>query len=72
MSDKTESKLLLSITEVTKKLGVSRRTVYNWIESGKVEILRVPSGCVRVVAESLLTDKAGKRLESGRVKKIFE
>ena len=42
-----------SIIQVCDKLGVSRRTVYNWINAGKVEYVRTPGGKIQIFADSL-------------------
>ena len=34
-------------------VGVSRRTIYNWIASGKVEYVRTAGGSVRIFVDSL-------------------
>lgn len=34
-------------------VGVSRRTIYNWIAAGKVEYVRTAGGAVRIFADSL-------------------
>lgn len=44
---------LLSVTQACALVGVSRRTVYNWITSGQVEYVRLPNGRARIVASSL-------------------
>jgi excisionase family DNA binding protein len=34
-------------------VGVSRRTIYNWIAGGKVEYVRTAGGAVRIFTDSL-------------------
>jgi excisionase family DNA binding protein len=34
-------------------VGVSRRTIYNWIAGGKVQYVRTAGGSVRIYADSL-------------------
>ena len=41
-------------------VGVSRRTIYNWISAGKVEFVRTAGGSIRIFADSLWRD-AGER-----------
>jgi excisionase family DNA binding protein len=46
-------------------VGVSRRTIYNWIASGKVEYIRTAGGSVRIFVDTLWrhpgrADLAGK------------
>jgi len=43
----------LSIMKASELVGVSRRTIYNWIASGKVEYVRTAGGSVRIFADSL-------------------
>ena len=43
----------ISIMKACELVGVSRRTIYNWLSSGKIEYVRTAGGCVRIVAESL-------------------
>lgn len=37
-------------------VGVSRRTIYNWISAGKVEYVRTAGGSIRIFADSLWRD----------------
>ena len=46
----------LSILQACQHVGVSRRTIYNWINSGKVEYVRTAGGSVRIFADSLWRD----------------
>jgi excisionase family DNA binding protein len=34
-------------------VGVSRRTIYNWIAQGKLEYIRTAGGSVRIFADTL-------------------
>ena len=34
-------------------VGVSRRTIYNWISAGKVEYVRTAGGSIRIFEDSL-------------------
>jgi excisionase family DNA binding protein len=34
-------------------VGVSRRTIYNWISAGKVEYIRTAGGSIRIFADTL-------------------
>lgn len=43
----------LTILEACRKVGVSRRTIYNWIEAGKVDYIRTAGGSIRVFADTL-------------------
>ena len=37
-------------------VGVSRRTIYNWLSSGKIEYVRTAGGSVRIFVETLWRD----------------
>ncbi|HVC21695.1 MAG TPA: helix-turn-helix domain-containing protein [Vicinamibacterales bacterium] len=37
-------------------VGVSRRTIYNWLASGKIEYVRTAGGSVRIFADTLWRD----------------
>jgi len=43
----------LSIMKACELVGVSRRTIYNWIASGKVEYVRTAGGSVRIFTDTL-------------------
>ena len=49
----------LSIMKACEVVGVSRRTIYNWISAGKVEYVRTAGGAIRIFADSLWRDPAG-------------
>lgn len=46
----------LTIKEAAAAADVSRRTIYNWIEEGKIDWIRVPSGKIRIFEDSLWKD----------------
>jgi len=46
----------ISITQACEQVGVSRRTIYNWMASGKVEYVRTAGGAVRIFADTLWRD----------------
>jgi excisionase family DNA binding protein len=48
----------LSIMKACEVVGVSRRTIYNWISAGKVEYVRTAGGSIRIFADSLWRDAA--------------
>jgi len=48
----------ISIMKACELVGVSRRTIYNWISAGKVEYVRTAGGAVRIFADSLWRDPA--------------
>ena len=43
----------LSIMKACEVVGVSRRTIYNWISAGKVQYVRTAGGAIRIFADSL-------------------
>ena len=43
----------ISIMKACELVGVSRRTIYNWISSGKVEYVRTAGGSVRIFVDTL-------------------
>lgn len=43
----------ISIMKACELVGVSRRTIYNWIASGKVEYVRTAGGSIRIFVDSL-------------------
>lgn len=43
----------VSIPRACEMVGVSRRTIYNWIAGGKVQDVRTAGGSVRIFADTL-------------------
>lgn len=50
----------LSIMKACEAVGVSRRTIYNWISAGKVEYVRTAGGSIRIFADTLWRDAAAQ------------
>ena len=48
----------LSIMKACEAVGVSRRTIYNWISAGKGEYIRTAGGSIRIFADTLWRDGA--------------
>ena len=46
----------VSVNEACALIGVSRRTIYNWIAAGKVEYVRTAGGSIRIFTDSLWRD----------------
>ena len=46
----------VSIPRAWDVVGVSRRTIYNWIASGKVQYVRTAGGSVRIFVDTLFRD----------------
>ena len=42
-------------------VGVSRRTIYNWLSSGKIEYVRTAGGSVRIFVDTLWRDAEQQR-----------
>src|ERR1700674_3263224 len=47
---------VISIIEACELVGVSRRTIYNWLSSGKIEYVRTAGGSVRIFLDTLWRD----------------
>lgn len=43
----------VSILKAGEIVGVSRRTLYNWIAAGKVEYIRTAGGSIRIYVDTL-------------------
>jgi len=43
----------VSIARAGELVGVSRRTIYNWIAHGKVQYVRTAGGAIRIFADTL-------------------
>ena len=46
----------ISIMKACELVGVSRRTIYNWLTSGKIEYVRTAGGSVRIFVDTLWRD----------------
>ena len=65
MSEKSEERTVVRIPEAMRIVKVSRRTIYNWIDEGKVEYIRTASGSIRIFYDTLFRDGAGRSFPSG-------
>ena len=54
----------ISIMKACELVGVSRRTIYNWIGSGKIEYVRTAGGSVRIFADTLWRSPDGHQRPS--------
>jgi excisionase family DNA binding protein len=59
MSTVASQPKLLSTTQAADLLNVSRRTILNWIETGKVPYVRLPGGDYRLPLSGLLSSLSG-------------
>ena len=50
---KISERELVSITEACRIVGVTRRTIYNWINAGKITYVRTAGGGVRIYKNTL-------------------
>lgn len=48
---------LLTVTQACRFIGVSRRTLYNWMNDGRLPYVRTVSGMRRVNKEDLFLKK---------------
>lgn len=46
----------ISIMKACELVGVSRRTIYNWLAAGKIEYIRTAGGSVRIFVDTLWRD----------------
>jgi len=49
----TAERPTVSIPRACELVSVSRRTIYNWMASGKVQYVRTAGGSVRIFADTL-------------------
>ena len=54
----------VSIMKACEMVGVSRRTIYNWIAGGKVEYVRTAGGSIRIFQDSLWRQPDGDRMSA--------
>lgn len=53
MADMLLERKTVSIPRACELVGVSRRTIYNWIAGGKIQYVRTAGGSVRIFADTL-------------------
>jgi excisionase family DNA binding protein len=51
--DELAPRAVMSVNDVCAFVGVTRRTVYNWVAADKVEYVRTPGGRLRIFADTL-------------------
>lgn len=59
LKDWEKERELVGIMSACALVSVSRRTIYNWINSGKVQFIRTASGSIRIYKDSLLRNPDG-------------
>jgi excisionase family DNA binding protein len=52
----------VSIPQACELVGVSRRTIYNWLASGKVQYVRTAGGSVRIFVDTLFREPSNSHL----------
>jgi excisionase family DNA binding protein len=53
MDDMLLERKTVSIPRACELVGVSRRTIYNWLAAGKVQYVRTAGGSVRIFEDTL-------------------
>jgi excisionase family DNA binding protein len=53
LEDDDVERKAISIMKACELVGVSRRTIYNWISAGKVDYVRTAGGSIRIFVDSL-------------------
>jgi excisionase family DNA binding protein len=66
----TVERKAISIMKACELVGVSRRTIYNWLSSGKIEYIRTAGGRCASFVDTLWrdpnrTDRAARPPDSG-------
>ena len=59
----------VSLNKACELVGVSRRTLYNWINDNKVEYIRTAGGAIRIFTDTLFREPTGATLGSSRLSK---
>lgn len=52
----------VSIMKACELVGVSRRTIYNWINTKKIEYVRTAGGSIRIYVDTLWRTPAGEKI----------
>jgi excisionase family DNA binding protein len=58
MDEMLPERKTVSIPRACELVGVSRRTIYNWLAGGKVQYVRTAGGSVRIFEDTLWRDPA--------------
>ena len=53
MGDMLLERKTVSIPRACELVGVSRRTIYNWLAAGKIQYVRTAGGSVRIFEDTL-------------------
>lgn len=57
-SSEFKSRANVPIMQAAAMAQVSRRTIYNWLKSGRLDYFRTAGGSVRIYVDSLTMEKA--------------
>jgi len=60
--DQRIERVTVTIMEACSAVGCSRRTMYHWLNNGKLEFVRTAGGKVRIFEDSLWRSAAGTKL----------
>jgi len=52
--DPTDGAIIISPRDAARIMGVKLRTIYDWIEKGRVDVRKTAGGRMRVVVSSLM------------------
>lgn len=63
MTDITSTERTISITQAMAVVGVSRRTIYNWLKAGKLRYRRTVGGTVRIYEGSLWASDSAEKVQ---------
>lgn len=55
---------LLTITEIARKMSVSRQTIYSWINNGQIKTIRTPGGRLRIPEDQLMAVKEQPKISA--------
>lgn len=58
--DRDERPKMVTIKQAQERAGVSRRTIYNWMDSGKIQFVRTAGGHRRIFEDTLWRDSDGR------------
>jgi len=61
----------ISIMKACELVGVSRRTIYNWLSSGKIEYVRTAGGSVRIFVDTLWRDPNNANANRSTVQTVW-
>lgn len=53
MAESGNERKTVSIMQACELVGVSRRSIYNWLNAGKLEYVRTAGGSIRIFADTL-------------------